>query len=128
VTAQSEEWDIWYPKAGATGIPFARGRTGQQAEVMLVHAAPEILTVTVRASDGAVLASGTDLRATRDTPIARLTRRDDRVEREDVWPGQQDIGRLVLLPGGEIGTLVQWWNAADHSEWRWQIELYNRRT
>lgn len=123
----TEDWDLWYPKAGATGIPFARGRIGERAEVMLVHAAPEVLTVTVRAADGGVLAEGKDLPATDDTPITRLTRRGDRVEREDIWPGEQDIGRLVLLPGGEVGTLKQWWNAADHSEWRWQIELYNHR-
>ena len=39
----------------------------------------------------------------------------------------EDVGRLVLLPGGEVGTLLRWWNADDHSEWRWQIELYNHR-
>jgi hypothetical protein len=33
----------------------------------------------------------------------------------------------VILPGGEVGTLVQWWHSDDRSEWRWQIELYNRR-
>lgn len=122
-----EDWDIWYPKAGATGLHFARGRTGQRVNVMLVHAAPEVLTVTVRASDGSVLASGTDLRSTDDTPITRLSRRGDHVQREDIWPGEQDIGRLVLLPGGEIGTLLQWWHADDYSEWRWHIELYNHR-
>jgi hypothetical protein len=127
IAQQPEVWDIWYPKAGATGIPFARGRAGQRAEVMLVHAAPEVLTVTVRAADGAILAAGTELRATNDTPITRLSRRGDRIEREDIWPGEQDIGQLVLLPGGEIGTLVQWWNADDRSEWRWRLELYNHR-
>jgi len=124
---QAEDWDIWYPKAGATGIPFARGRTGQQAEVMLVHAAPDVLTVTIRAVDGRLLAEGKDLAATADTPITRLMRRGEQIEREDIWPTDQDVGRLVLLPGGEIGTLIQWWNADDHSAWRWQIELYNHR-
>jgi hypothetical protein len=127
VAEQLVEWDLWYPKAGATGIPFARGRAGQPAEVMLVHAAPEVLTVTVRDHDGRVLAAGKDLRATDETPITRLTRRGDRVEREEIWPGERDLGSLVLLPGGEIGRLIQWWHADDRSEWRWQIELYNRR-
>lgn len=124
---QGEEWDLWYPKGGATGIPFARGRIGQRAEVMLVHAAPQALTVTVRNADGAPLAAGADLEATDDTPITRLTRRDDTITREDIWPGKEDLGRLVILPGGEVGTLVQWWHSDDRSEWRWQIELYNRR-
>lgn len=116
-----------YPKAGATGIPFARGRLGRPAEVLLVHAAPELLTVTVRAAGGGVLAEGADLRATAETPIARLTRRGERVEREDIWPGEAEIGRLVLLPGGEVGALVAWWHADDRSEWRWRLELSNRR-
>lgn len=121
-----QNWDLWYPRAGATGISFARGRV-DPTDVMLVHAAPPVLTVTVRDSDGRVLAEGKDLEQTGDTPIARLTRRGDKIEREDIWPSSQDIGQLVLLPGGEAGILKQWWHAEDHSEWRWQIELYNHR-
>ena len=121
-----EEWDLWYPKAGATGIPFARGRI-DGASVMLVHAAPPAVTVTVRDGDGNVVAEGKDLDATDETPIMRLTRNGNRVEREDIWPAEADLGRLALLPGGEVGTLIMWWHAEDHSEWRWQIELYNHR-
>jgi hypothetical protein len=124
---QTEDWDIWYPMAGATGLPFARGRLGAPAAVILVHAAPEILTVAVRGTDGRLVAQGQNLRATDSTPITRLTRAADRIERADIWPSAQDIGRLVLLAGGEVGTLLTWWNADDHSEWRWQIELYNHR-
>jgi hypothetical protein len=47
--------------------------------------------------------------------------------REDRWPVTADRGSRVMLPGGEVGVLVAWWNAADGSEWRWQIELYNHR-
>ena len=121
-----QEWDLWYPKAAATGMPFARGRVAG-AEIMLVHAAPPVLTVTVRDGAGRVLAEGTDLEATGDTPIARLTRRGGKVAREDIWPGEADLGQLVLLPGGDVGTLVQWWHAEDRSEWRWRIELYIHR-
>lgn len=119
-----EEWDVWYPNAGATGMSFARGRIAG-AEVMLVHAAPPVLTVMVRAEDGRVLAEGKDLPASANTPITRLTRHGDRIERQDIWPEREDIGSLVLLAGGEVGTMKQWWHAEDHSEWRWQIELYN---
>lgn len=122
----TQEWDLWYPKAAANGLPFARGRIAS-ADVMLVHAAPPVLTVVVRDGTGHVIATGSDLEATDDTPIARLTRHGDRVERADIWPDEKAIGQLVLLPGGEVGTLKQWWHASDHSEWRWQIELYNHR-
>jgi hypothetical protein len=59
--------------------------------------------------------------------MARLTRRGNQVEREDVWPTEADIGRPVILPGGEVGILQSWWNAKDGSEWRWQAEFYNHR-
>jgi hypothetical protein len=121
-----EEWDLWFPQAAATGLPFARGRVAH-ADIMLVHAAPPLLTVTVRSSTGQVLASASDLAQTAETPITRLTRRGDHIERTDIWPGDDDLGRLVILPGGEVGTLRQWWNADDQSEWRWQLELYNHR-
>ena len=26
-----------------------------------------------------------------------------------------------------IGMCGAWWNAADASEWRWQVEFYNHR-
>lgn len=124
---RTETWDLWYPKAGATGLPFGRGRIAAGAAVMLVHAAPEVLTVTVRDHDERVIAEGKDLQLTEETPITRLSRRGERITRQDIWPGEGEIGRLVLLPGGEVGTLVEWWHAEDKSEWRWRVELYNRR-
>ena len=59
--------------------------------------------------------------------MLRLTRRGRQIHREDLWPSQVDHGCPVLLPGGEVGILLEWWNAADESEWRWRIELYNHR-
>ena len=40
---QSQLWDLWYPKAAATGVPFARGRL-DATEILFVHAAPPVLT------------------------------------------------------------------------------------
>jgi hypothetical protein len=119
-------WDLWYPRAAATGLPFARGRL-DATDVLLVHAAPEVLDVAVRDDDSRLLALGKDLKRTADRPMARLTKRGDRIEREDLWPAQADLGRLVILPGGEVGILLDWWNAADGSEWRWRVEFYNHR-
>ena len=121
-----EEWDIWYPKAGSTGLSFARGRC-DPTDVMLIHAAPPVLTVTISHLDGQVRAYAQDLPATAESPITRLIVRGRSVERADIWPTDGEIGLPVLLPGGEIGILKAWWHAADHSEWRWQIELYNHR-
>lgn len=124
--AELQIWDLWYPQAGATGIAFARGRL-DATNVLLVHAPSPTLTVEVRSDNGTRLAYAKDLEQTADRPIARLTIQGDSILREDLWPTQEDIGRLVILPGGEVGTLLSWWNAEDGSEWRWQVEFYNHR-
>lgn len=117
-------WDLWYPQAGATGISFARGRLAA-TNILIVHAPPSSLTVEIRSDNGRRLAYGQDLAQTADRPMAILTRRGNRVTRQDRWPIKKDIGQYVLLPGGEVGVLIQWWNAEDGSEWRWQVEFYN---
>ena len=122
----TETWDLWFPGAAATGIPFARSKI-DGAEVLLVHAAPPVLSVSVRNGDGSLLAQAEELEATAETPITRLTRQGRSITREDIWPGNPDVGRLVILPGGEAGTLLEWWNAEDQSEWRWRVEFYNRK-
>lgn len=123
---KTQDWDVWYPKSGATGLSFGRGRL-DPTNVLLVHAAPPILTVTVRDGQGRTLARGVDLKANGETPITRLTRRRTKIERADIWPTDDDLSLPVLLAGGEVGLLDHWWHAADHSEWRWRIELYNHR-
>jgi hypothetical protein len=124
--AEAQIWDLWYPDAAAQGMAFARGRL-DRTNVLLVHAAPETLDVAVRSDDGRLLAEGKGLQRTAERPMARLTIRGDGVEREDLWPDDEDHGRPVMLPGGEVGILLSWWNAEDWSEWRWQVEFYNHR-
>ena len=124
--AQPQIWDLWYPGAAAQGLSFARGRL-DATDVLLVHAAPEILDVTVHGDDGSILADGKGLERTAERPMARLTVRGGKIDREDLWPTVGDIGRPVILPGGEVGILVAWWNADDGSEWRWRVEFYNHR-
>lgn len=119
-------WDLWYPQAAATGVPFARGRL-DATNVLFVHAAPPMLTVEVRNDSGEWLFYAKDLEQTADRPMTRLTIQGESIAREDLWPTQNDIGQLVILPGGEVGKLVSWWNAEDESEWRWQVEFYNHR-
>jgi hypothetical protein len=120
-------WELWYPKAGATGLPIARGRL-DRTEVLWVHAAPETLSVTVRDQRDQVVANGSDLeRQVERLPMTRLAVDGDRVTREDRWPTQADLGSPVILVGGEVGILKAWWHAPNASEWRWQVEFYNHR-
>jgi hypothetical protein len=117
-------WEVWYPKAAATGLLLGRGRI-DPADEILVHAPPEVLTVEVSDGRGRRLAYGKDLPQTLDSPMCRLRRAGERITREDFWPTEADLGRLVLLPGGEVGTLIEWWHAPDRKEWRWRVEFYN---
>ena len=120
-------WDLWYPEAAATGLPFARGRL-DPTTVLWVHAAPPTLTVEVRDGEGKRLARGENLRrAGEQLPATRLAVQGDRVVREDRWPAQADLGSLIILPGGEVGVLTAWWNAPDGSAWRWSVEFSNHR-
>jgi hypothetical protein len=124
VTQRLEIWDLWFPEAAATGMPFARGRL-DATSVLLVHAAPDLLDVQVRDDSGQLLAEGKSLPRTAETPMLRLTRQGQDITREDIWPDETDQGRPVLLPGGEVGILLEWWNAEDKSAWRWRVEFYN---
>lgn len=119
-------WDLWVPDAAARGVSFARGHM-RASDVVLVHAPPELLRVEVSDTERRPLAFGDRLPRTADTPMARLTRRGDTIERVDLWPDESDIGRPVILPGGEVGILLSWWNSDDEQEWRWQVEFYNHR-
>ena len=122
-----EVWDLWFPDAGATGIAFARSRVDDQAagNRLLVHAAPPKLDVAVRDQDGKLIAQGSGLERGQSGPMSYLVRQGEAISLEDGWPSQDDLGRLVILPGGEAGVLKAWWHAEDHSEWRWQLEFYN---
>lgn len=123
----NETWDLWFPDAGATGVAFARSRVDSEAagDRLLVHAAPPRLEVTVRNEAGEVVAIGDKLERHQKGPMSFLTRRGAQIDLEDGWPTDADVGRLVILPGGEAGILKEWWNAPDRSEWRWTVEFYN---
>jgi hypothetical protein len=126
--AQKERqiWDLWIPDVAAQGISFARGRL-DATEVLIVHAAPEKLTVEVHDDNGTLLAHSADLPRTANTPMARLRRQGNQVTREDIWPTEADFGSLVILAGGEVGILQHWENDPQEQEWRWKLEFYNHR-
>jgi hypothetical protein len=117
-------WSVWYPKAAATGMHLTRSMIDPQ-DTVLLHAAPDVITVEVHDQTGNRIAYGKDLESTQRSPMCRLRRDGDSITREDLWPADDDLGTVVLLPGGEAGILCAWWNAPDHTEWRWQVEFYN---
>jgi hypothetical protein len=120
-----EYWTIWYPQAASTGLLVGRGLL-DATERLLVHAAPPLLTAEVSGEDGRRLALGRDLKRTEESPICLLRREGERIVREDLWPGEAHYRLPVLLPGGEVGILISWWNADDRSAWRWQVEFFNQ--
>src|SRR5262245_30557035 len=95
-------WDLWYLHAAACGLPFARGRL-DATDVLLLNAAPDTFDVEVRSDAGDLIARGHGLQRTADRPMARLRMRGNVITREDLWPGDSDVGRPVILPGGEVG-------------------------
>jgi hypothetical protein len=121
-----EFWEIWDPRPAATGVLIARGAL-DPTDSLILHAAPELATVEVRDVQGRRLAYGADLERALESPMCRFRRQGESITREDLWPQEEDIGSLVILPGGEVGTLMSWWHADDRMEWRWQVEFYNSR-
>lgn len=123
---EQQIWDLWIPDVAAQGLSFARGRL-DATDVLLVHAAPEKLSVEIYDDKRNLQAQGTDLPRTANTPMARLRLQGDQVTREDIWPTEVDYGRPVILAGGEVAILQYWWNDTEQQQWRWRIELYNHR-
>lgn len=121
-----DTWTIWFPGAGAAGLLVARAQIRRASRVLL-HAAPDTIDVEVTNARGRRIGTAKNLRRTRESPICLLTRDHSIVVREDVWPATHDTGLPVILPGGEAGVLLAWWNSDDESEWRWIVELYNRK-
>ncbi|MEZ4553913.1 MAG: hypothetical protein R3B59_08400 [Dehalococcoidia bacterium] len=57
----TEMWDVWSPEAAATGLLLGKGRL-DTTDVLWLHAAPEVISVRVRADDERLVARGRELR------------------------------------------------------------------
>ena len=122
-----QTWELWFPGAGATGLEFARARI-DPVDAVWVHAVPRKVSVTVRTGDDRVVARGEGItRSGSYKPMTRLSLDGDVVHREDRWPTEEDLGAIVILPGGEAGVLTAWWNAEDAKSWRWSVEFSTSR-
>jgi len=59
--------------------------------------------------------------------LCKSRRQEGRIEREDIWPTEREIGLPVILAGGEVGILTAWWNDSERRTWRWSTELFNHK-
>jgi len=122
----SHTWIVRAP-GGPDGLVFARGRSAP-LERILVHAPPPVIDVEVFEDGERLLARGTDLRADDDAgPIQLLTVEGARVTRSPVDPADE-LDEIVLLGGGEIGTLTTWEWAEDRTTWRWSVRFDGGRS
>jgi hypothetical protein len=121
-------WDLRNPDGAMTGMAWGRALIAAHDHV-LAHSLPERVDVEVRTADGQAVAAGEGLRdESGSMPMSRLDLSGDgRVVRANVWPDESDIGKPVILPGGEVGILLEWWNEPDGSAWRWRVEFSNAR-
>jgi hypothetical protein len=117
-------WAIRGADGGSAGLEFARAQI-EPSDSVLVHAAPARLDVEVFADGERLVATGRDLRPTEtmDSPMTRLTIDGSSVRRRAVWPAQEDLGSIVLLPGGEAGQLRTWTTPGDRRSWVWTVEF-----
>jgi hypothetical protein len=123
--AGSHVWEIRSPEGGAKGLEFARAEMDATHRTVLVHAAPSAMEIVVTADD-VVIARADGLRDdSRSTPMSRVLIDGATLTRENVWPASDDVGLPVILPGGEVGILLEWSNADDGSEWTWRVEFHN---
>src|SRR3954466_2081330 len=103
-------WQLRSADGGSAGLEFARSSI-DPSRTVLVHAAPTRLDVEVLANGEHLIAIGRDLRPGAEddeTPMTRLVIDGTRVLRSQVWPAEEDLGSVVLLPGGEAGGLRGW--------------------
>ena len=119
-------WAIRSADGGSLGLEFSRSRI-DVAERVIVHAAPGRMNVEVSDEAGNRVATGSKLKCSEHSPMALLTIAGDAIKREQIWPTDEHLGLPVILPGGEVGLLTAWWNAEDHSAWKWSVEFSNSR-
>jgi hypothetical protein len=101
-----EVWDLWFPDAGATGIAFARSRVDDQRPKTGCWSMPPTHPRGRRARPGRQADRPRPGAGTRPIRADELPGPPERQHPAgDGWPTLEDLGRLVILPGGEAGIL-----------------------
>ena len=110
VDTRLHTWELYYPEAAATGLPFARCRV-DPTDVVWVHSAPCQLAVTVREGDDRVIARGEPLERRGDKfPMTRLTREGDSIQPRRSLPnpgGPGSAGTLTWRRSGPPAGVVE---------------------
>ncbi len=121
-------WELRNPDGAMMGTEFSHALT-DPFEVVLAHALPKSLDITVRDEQDNLIARAKSLQDPDNgyTPMSRLTIAGDSFVRQNIWPTEKDYGLPVILAGGEVGILQKWWNSSDHIQWRWSVEFYNHK-
>lgn len=117
--APPEAWAVETSKDGERWRFYGKAWKWPDERVLL-HAAPRFVRfrqiVPVEQSDWC-----DPLHGDGDTPMTLLGM--ERREREDLWPGQEHLGLLVLLPGGEAGRLLRFERGGDGRTWTYALEF-----
>jgi hypothetical protein len=120
-------WSIRTRDGAMNGLEFCRCTTAGDFTSVLVHAAPARASIEVMADDGQLVARGDMDRRAEYSPMTLVELIEGEVRRTEIWPGEEHLGLVVLLAGGEAGVLRAWEHADDHSWWRWSLEFSNHK-
>jgi hypothetical protein len=109
-------------EGGSDGLEFATAKIDPSFRTVLVHDPPDRMRVDVSLNGADLVGSGTDLSGG-DGPMVRLRWEGLVVLAEPIWPAEEDLGTPVILPGGEVGTLLRWETSTSRRSWTWQVEF-----
>jgi hypothetical protein len=111
-----ECWIVETSKDGERWRFFGRAWK-RPGEPMLLHAVPRFVRFRRDGAEGWV----GPLERTGDLPITRLDMEGE--ERVELWPDETCVGLPMLLPGGEIGSLLRFEHTTEPEGWTYALEF-----
>lgn len=110
-----ECWIVETSKDGERWRFFGRAWK-QPGQAVLLHAAPQFIRIR---PDGDK--EWQTLESAEPRPITLLQMEDG--ARTELWPDERHLGLPMLLPGGEIGTLLRFEHTQDPEGWTYALEF-----